>query len=212
VLRTLSATAAKRNRTSGPQTEGADRGSLGQIRRQLDIRTLRLRGDGDVAERAVVAYLAKYATKSTETTGHSSKRLTASTVDYYTDPDTHAGRLVDACWTLGSAHGWDGLRRWAHMLGFGGHFGTRSRQYSTTLHALRAARRIWRRRELIETREHAEETTLVVGSWTYAGSGWHTTADALLATTAAAKARERRRTARDESTTLIGGNRWATGC
>jgi hypothetical protein len=75
---------------------------------QLDIRTLRLRGDGDVAERAVVAYLAKYATKSTETTGHSSKRLTASTVDYYTDPDTHAGRLVDACWTLGSAHGWDG--------------------------------------------------------------------------------------------------------
>jgi hypothetical protein len=84
------------------------------------------------------------------------------------------------------------------MLGFGGHFGTRSRRYSTTLRALRAARRVWRRRELVETREHTEETTLVVGCWTYAGTGWRTTADALLATTAAARARERRRVARDE--------------
>jgi hypothetical protein len=84
------------------------------------------------------------------------------------------------------------------MLGFGGHFGTRSRRYSTTFRALRAGRRTWRRRELVETREHVEETTLVVGSWTYAGSGWRTTADALLAASAAARARERRCTARDE--------------
>jgi hypothetical protein len=165
---------------------------------QFDVRPLRLRGAGDVTDRAVVAYLAKYATKSTETTGHVSKRLTASTVDYYADPNTHAGRLVDACWTLGGADGWDALRRWAHMLGFGGHFGTRSRRYSTTLRALRAVRRTWRRRELVESREHAEETTLVVGSWSYAGVGWRTTADAVLATSAAARARERRRTARDE--------------
>ena len=166
---------------------------------QLDVRPLRLKGDGDVTDRAVVAYLAKYATKSTESTGHVSRRLTASTVDYYADPNTHAGRLVDTCWTLGGADGWDGLRRWAHMLGFGGHFGTRSRRYSTTLRALRAARRTWRRRELAS--EADDETTLVVGSWTYAGSGWRTNADALLATSAAARARERRRTARDELST-----------
>ena len=180
---------------TGPHPAGSWRIAWGD---QLDVRPLRLRGDGDVTDRAVVAYLAKYATKSTESTGHVSKPLNASTVDYYADPNTHAGRLVDACWTLGGADGWDGLRRWAHMLGFGGHFGTRSRRYSTTLRALRAARRTWRRRELVETREHVEETTLVVGSWTYAGSGWRTTADALLATSAAARARERRRTARDE--------------
>ena len=41
------------------------------------------------------------------------------------------------------------------------------------------------------------ETTLVVGSWTYAGIGWHTTGDALLANTSAALARERRRAAKD---------------
>jgi hypothetical protein len=86
------------------------------------------------------------------------------------------------------------------MLGFGGHFSTKSRQYSTTLRALRNARQAWRRRrEVVETRDHTnEETTLVVGSWTYAGIGWRTTADALLATTAAALARERRRAAREE--------------
>jgi hypothetical protein len=165
---------------------------------QFDVRRLRLRGDGDLSDRAVVAYLAKYATKSTESTGHLSRRLTAATVDYYADPQTHAGRLVDACWTLGDAEGWHGLRRWAHMLGFGGHFGTRSRQYSTTLRALRAARRAWRRRELVESRDYTEETTLVVGSWAYVGTGWRTSADALLATTAAARARERRRIAREE--------------
>ena len=83
---------------------------------QLDVGPLQLRGDGDVTDRAVVAYLAKYATKPTESTGHVSKRLTASTVDYYADPSTHAGRLVDACWTLGDADGWDGLRRLAGHL------------------------------------------------------------------------------------------------
>ena len=33
------------------------------------------------------------------------------------------------------------LRRWTHMLGFGGHFATKSRRYSTTHKQLRAARR-----------------------------------------------------------------------
>jgi hypothetical protein len=93
------------------------------------------------------------------------------------------------------------------MLGFGGHFGSRSRRYATTLRALRAARRVWRRRELVEARDHSEETTLVVGSWTYAGSGWRTTADASLATTAAARARERRRAARDDVTDTRGDTR-----
>ena len=32
------------------------------------------------------------------------------------------------------------MRKWAHMFGFGGHFSTKSRRYSTTLGKLRAAR------------------------------------------------------------------------
>jgi hypothetical protein len=94
------------------------------------------------------------------------------------------------------------------MLGFGGHFSTKSRRYSTTLGALRQARRDWRRAQLRgtgperDTDDQAdEEPTVVIGSLAFAGIGWHTTADALLANTAAAKAREHRLTAREELTT-----------
>ncbi len=87
--------------------------------------------------------------------------------------------------------GYGRLRRWAHMLGFGGHFSTKSRRYSTTLGALRQARRDWRREHLHDTGpdrdEHDQaldddaETTVVIASLAFAGIGWHTTADALLA-------------------------------
>jgi hypothetical protein len=85
------------------------------------------------------------------------------------------------------------------MLGFGGHFSTKSRQYSTTLKALREARANWRR-ERHRTAEHTAdtETTLIVGNFTYANTGWRTIGDALLANTAAAaKAREHRRLLKD---------------
>jgi hypothetical protein len=52
------------------------------------------------------------------------------------------GQLVRACWELGGRPGLGKLRlrKWPHMLGFGGHFSTKSRRYSTTLGALRRAR------------------------------------------------------------------------
>jgi integrase len=71
---------------------------------------------------------AKYATKATEATGHTSRKLTTDTIDVYADPDgTHAERLVDACWTLGQPREWRSMRRWAHMLGFGS--GHRERRF-----------------------------------------------------------------------------------
>jgi hypothetical protein len=92
------------------------------------------------------------------------------------------------------------------MLGFGGHFATKSRRYSTTHKQLRADRRTWHQ---LQRRLHGpfatrtedpleEETTLVVGTLTFAGMGWQTPADQLLATSAAARAREYRRTAKQE--------------
>src|SRR3954471_2192281 len=91
------------------------------------------------------------------------------------------------------------LRRWAHMLGFGGHCSTKSRRYSTTLTALRRVRIEWRedrrrRRELFAGRNRdVVETTLLVGHLAFAGLGWLTNGDALLAATAAAQAREHAR-------------------
>jgi hypothetical protein len=157
----------------------------------------------EVTEQHVAGYLAKYATKATEPAGHLSARLNASTVRLYADPVRHTGRLVAAAWTLGrpdAGEGWDRLRPWAHMLGFGGHFATKSRAYSTTFGQLRAARSTAMRRANTATAAHPEQLTpddwddpvLVVGTWTYAGTGWRTTADAALALAAADAARSRR--------------------
>jgi hypothetical protein len=60
--------------------------------------------------------------------------------------------------------------QWAHMLGFRGHFSTKSRAYSTTLGKLRAARTDHGRAQ------HAEdipdgETVLVVSHWVFLGLG-----------------------------------------
>ena len=171
---------------------------------QIDIRLINADDDDALTDSAVAGYLAKYATKSTENTGHLSRRLTSDTIDLHADPDgSHVERLVDACWTLGTGTDWRGLRRWAHMLGFGGHFLTKSLRYSVTFRVLREQRIIHRRTEQAspsdkDTCPPAEDTTLVVNFLTFVGAGWHTTGDALLANTAAALARERQRVGREE--------------
>jgi hypothetical protein len=182
---------------------------------QTDIRHITARGNGTVTDAAVAAYLAKYSTKGTETSGHASARITPGTAGLYASPGgTHAERLVAACWELGTAtglmhgrnHGWDSLRRWAHMLGFGGHFLTKARRYSVTLTALRQARVTYRRTQdtgpeygPVQRQDELDtETTLVITRLSYAGIGWHTLGDALLANTAADQARKRRETAREE--------------
>ncbi|RZT84611.1 hypothetical protein EV383_1458 [Pseudonocardia sediminis] len=195
---------------------------------QVDPRPIRLAAkdlddQAEITTTAVAAYLAKYATKATETAGHLSTRLRPDTVRSYTDLATHTGRQIDACWRLGQrlrgydaeewATSWGRLWRWAHMLGFAGHFSTRSRRYSTTLTALRQARRDWQLAHAttgpaddVERLDDGQDTTeVVISSLQYAGIGWHTTADALLASTAAAQARDRRRTAREELTTATAG-------
>ncbi|HET8662585.1 MAG TPA: replication initiator [Micromonosporaceae bacterium] len=195
-----------------------------------DIRPITLTGHGDnLTEQAVAGYLAKYATKSTETTGHTCTRLTPDTITTHADPDgEHIPRLIDACWRLGRpTHtpapladrppqqpgtipprprpiGYARLRRWAHMLGYGGHFLTKARRYSTTFTHLRHTRTHYRRHEHPEPTGAAPidarigKDTRTVSVLTYAGTGWHTTGDALLANTAAALARDRQQTAREE--------------
>ncbi len=190
---------------------------------QVDVRRIGS-GDGAVTDAKVAAYLAKYATKATEVTGHTSTRLTPGTIDTYANPDgDHLARLIDACWRLGrptatrttgsaaqpgdrqgrlDTNRYAGLRRWAHMLGFGGHFLTKARRYSVTFGLLRDTRATYRRTEDDET---ADRRT--VGTLTYIGAGWRTDGDALLANTAAAQRRQARRIGREE----LAHEAWLTG-
>jgi hypothetical protein len=66
------------------------------------------------------------------------------------------------------------------MLGFRGHFSTKSRRYSTTLGALRDARAEWRRAQALAAAATDPDTTLVLAHWVYAGTGL-TDAEAWLA-------------------------------
>lgn len=183
---------------------------------QVDVRRID-RTDGELTDDKVAAYLAKYATKATEATGHCSTRLTPATIDDYADPEgDHTARLIDACWHLGRPTHTDmtggaataddrqgsldttprpyaGLRRWAHMLGFGGHFLTKARRYSVTFALLRDTRTAYRREE-----GDVPADMITVGTLTYIGSGWLTEGDAFLANTAARQRRESRRIGREE--------------
>ena len=174
---------------------------------EIDVRPITMAGAGDLTDLAVASYLAKYSTKGTEATGHASARITDATIELYANPDgTHPERLIAACWSLGASPRYASLRRWAHMLGFGGHFLTKARRYSLTFRDLRDARITYRRSHdtgpehgPIRTADHAEdETILVIGTLTYAGTGWKTSGDALLANTAADQARKRRQAGREE--------------
>jgi hypothetical protein len=88
------------------------------------------------------------------------------------------------------------------MLGYRGHFATKSRRYSTTMRALRSARADWKRRQHLQALhlEPAAAAVAVATGLAYAGRGWQTTGDALLALSAAARAREHQRIAFEELT------------
>jgi hypothetical protein len=88
------------------------------------------------------------------------------------DLTDHARHIVDTCWQLGAIPelGPLNLRKWAHMLGFGGHFATKSRTYSTTFGALRQERADFNARQDPYTLALDESPdVLVINHWAYAG-------------------------------------------
>jgi hypothetical protein len=174
---------------------------------QLDIEVIEAGATAGetLSVEAVAAYIAKYATKSTEGFGPAlDHRLTAGDLDYL-DVSEHIAELVRTCWSLGAEPQLAALRlrRWAHMLGFRGHWSTKSRRYSTTYTALRRARVEHVKRRLLDPwgRPAIDGATVAFGEWRYAGRGYRNAGDAWLAASAAAQARERRRIAREELTT-----------
>ena len=112
---------------------------------QLDVRPIRAFDDGtDITEQAVASYVAKYATKAAETTGTVDRRVGNREALVLLDVPDHPRRLIEACFDLDPLYPDRRLRAWAHMLGFRGHFSSKSRRYSTTLGALRQVRADYR--------------------------------------------------------------------
>jgi hypothetical protein len=165
---------------------------------QLDIQTVNGGPAGELTPEHAARYIAKYATKSAEDFGLGERRITPEALALL-DVSDHVDRLVHAAWQLGVHDAYEGLRRWVHMLGFRGHFASKSRRYSTTLGAIRRERHTYRQRQAAEQARELvdEDTTLVISHWEFAGVGYLTGGDTALALSAAARARERRQVARD---------------
>ncbi|GGO86490.1 zinc finger-like domain-containing protein [Wenjunlia tyrosinilytica] len=174
--------------------------------RQIDVREIAgATADSDLTDRAVAAYVAKYATKGAEGSGTVDRSLYChlcngrgmTTPVFDGDPiecrscggtgmaeslaclavERHVRQMIRTCWDLGRLPEFADLKlwKWAHMLGFRGHFSTKSRRYSTTLGALREIRRAWRTeqtRKRLELPEPSDATTLVHSDWRYLASGY----------------------------------------
>jgi hypothetical protein len=129
---------------------------------------------GDLTDAKVAAYVAKYATKAAECTGTLDRRISSSDRLVNLPVQDHARRHIAECIRLGRLPELEHLRltAWAHMLGFGSHFSTKSRAYSVTLSSLRADRATHLRdsaRAAGLLPDLDTGTTLVVTDWKVAG-------------------------------------------
>jgi hypothetical protein len=175
----------------------------------------------------IAGYLAKYATKDTEVLAQLRPNLDIYALATLRMPE-HVRRLAVCAWLQARAYQVRDerharLRRWTHQFGYGGHYLTKSRRYSTTFTRLRQARRDWhltRQRaarardaerritklahtqppEHVQADDHTDSTTdpgrfVLAVQWRLDGIGWRTVGDALLAQTARQQALD----ARDEA-------------
>ena len=150
---------------------------------EVDVQVLD-REDGRAGK--VASYVAKYATKSAESSGVLDRPI-------QTDDDLdarplspHLRRMVETAWQLGNdpelshLH----LRRYAHALGYNGQFLTKSRRYSSTFANLRAERAQWRedrRLRGVAPPEQAPSTDALTAEWEVVGIGWTSRGEALWA-------------------------------
>jgi hypothetical protein len=150
---------------------------------QLHTRVLAGAQDGrELNPGQVAAYVAKYSCKA------SHEQITTRD----TNPDRWRDRgipeqliaMAAAALRLSERPGLQDLGRWVHMLGFRGHFVTKSRRYSTTLGELRAARAAYRAQQdqpPDNAQVNDDGSTVVLSVWQYIGCGYLNPGDVLLA-------------------------------
>jgi hypothetical protein len=185
------AEAAQRARCEALDADGAP--VTVRFGRQLHVRPLAASEGGEpVAPEAVAAYIAKYSAKGSHE-GITGRRVDPAKLRERGVPE-HLVEMAAACLRLGRRPELEGLARWAHALGFRGHFVTKSRWYSTTLAELRQARADYRRLQAGED----DDTAPVLAEWRFAGAGYLSPGDALLAAGIARDLADRREAIRFE--------------
>ena len=150
---------------------------------------------------AVANYIAKYATKTLTVAGLPDVRIRHAIEITGLRCSRHYRQMITTAWELGARQvtGEPRFRLWAHMLGYGGHFLTKSRRYSVTFGYLRGERAGHRRAQRYPDGERDpwgrpldDTVVLILKTWKYAGTGYSTaTPGAQLALASADMARGR---------------------
>jgi hypothetical protein len=150
---------------------------------EVDVQVLK-RDDDRAAK--VASYVAKYATKSAEPAGVLDRPI-RTLEDLDSRPLTpHLRRMVETAWEMGDDPEFGHLRlhRYAHALGYGGQFLTKSQRYSSSFANLRAERAQWRearRLRGVAPPEQAPSSGASTSEWDVVGIGWTSRGEALFA-------------------------------
>ena len=160
--------------------ERAVRSVVGEIELRIaaphEIRSIRWGRETEVVQLDSVdvgraaGYIAKYATKATEGVagGVLIPRVRSEREVAALQAPQHAKHLVAAAWRVRRVPGLERACRWSHQFGYGGHTLTKSRDYSVTFTALRAARAAWR----AGRPSNRWTFTITRGTLVYAGRGY----------------------------------------
>lgn len=182
---------------------------------QLDIRPVTASAarqveddQGQITDAALAGYIAKYSTKGTGATETADRPIRDIDHVAHLGLSTHHRRMIETAWDLGGHQRYEalGLRRWAHMLAFRGHFLTKSQRYSTTFGAIRHERRTWRLGEDLAALDAATDdpniipldldTVVVINDWQLVRIGHRDHGERELALGIAERNRQQRRTTR----------------
>ena len=148
---------------------------------QVDVRTIEPAhahrvedSTGAITDASLAGYIAKYATKGTSTSDAADRPIRSEADIATLTVDPHHRRMIQTAWGLGGLPGLGFLRRWAHMLGFRGHFLTKSQRYSVTFTELREERKAWRHRELLDQLGVHDDDIIVINDWRTTAYGYGT--------------------------------------
>jgi hypothetical protein len=146
--------------------------------RQIDVQIL---DQGEARARRVATYVAKYATKTSSDDPRLDGRIPSFEDLARRGLPPHLHTMVATALELGADPLCASLNlaRHAHRLGYGGHFLTKSRRYSTTFGALRDARVQWR--EARRFGGAVPEDHSFKGRWHAVGIGWTNEGESLFA-------------------------------
>jgi hypothetical protein len=152
--------------------------------------------DGQISGRQIARYLAKYVTKSVADFGIGTHRLSPVVIERL-DVTHHVREILRKIVEISAEDRYQDILDWIHTLGYRGHIVSKSRQFSTTMTALREKRTDWWRtqthNELSLTPGHGTHDEI---PWQFQRLGLGSLGDRVLVVSASSRAQQRRIAAR----------------